>query len=180
MEHFVADILLSSTEGGDPRINIGEKTDGEGFGADTATWANGDGFLSVPNPPSSAGCAQAVVLPEGNTQRAVATRDNRFSAAAGDLAPGDRAIVSDSAAYVKLTRADNKVEIVSEDMSISVYGAGGTIEIVKGDYSITVSDSGIALRYGVGVLPITSLTLGPTGVDITGVLKVNNVAVIVP
>lgn len=129
-DFIIADIVRPDTENGAPVANIGEDTTGEGFGADVSVWGNGDGFVSVPNPPSDAGVAQAVVMQDGHAKRATQTRDQRWVTKAGELAPGDRAIVSDSDAWIRLTKANDKIEIVSGDMSVTM--EAGVITIKNG------------------------------------------------
>lgn len=157
---IIADILRSDTEDGVPVANIGEDTTGEGFGADTIVWGNGDGFVSVPNQPSDAGVAQAVVTQDGHVKRAVQTRDQRWVTKAGTLQPGDRAVVSDSEAWIRLTRASDKIEIVSGARTIVIDGS--KVEITNALGKVSVSSTGVTLSSGV----TSSITVSPTGVAI--------------
>jgi len=145
-DDIIADILRADTENGAPVVNIGEQTTGLGFGADTSVWGNGDGFVSVPNNPSDAGAAQAIVTQDGHVKRATQTRDARWVAKAGTLEPGDRAIVTDSEAWIRLTRATDKIEIVSGDMKVTLDGASGNITINNGGTSmITMTSAGLVV-----------------------------------
>lgn len=183
-DRTVADVLLSSTENSDPRVNVGEHTDGEGFGADTALWANGTGFLAIPAPADASGAAQVVVEQDGDVKRAVASRDNRYAGKAGTLVAGDAAIVTPGDAFAKFTSALAKILFQSTDMSIALDGASGSITIAKGPASITMTTAGglvLAFAPAPGP-PLSSISLGPGGnVLITGAaLQFNGVPIIVP
>jgi hypothetical protein len=181
MELFVADVLLASTESGDPRVNIGEQATGQGFGADTAVWGSGPAFVSVPNPPSDDGTAQALVGVEGNSSRVLASRDNRYVGAAGALAPGDAAIVSNSDACLRLVSADDTLELKSTDMAITLDGAAGTVTVAKGGSSVVLADGGITITYAPPSGPSVVIALTAAGVAITATaVTVNSIPLQVP
>jgi len=151
-DDIIADILRADTENGAPVVNIGEQTTGLGFGADTSVWGNGDGFVSVPNNPSAAGAAQAIVTQDGHVKRATQTRDARWVTKAGTLEPGDRAIVSDSEAWIRLTRATNKIQIKSGDMTVTLDGDTGVVTI-DGAGTIRIGENATAIDMGPGGWP---------------------------
>ena len=164
MDIFAADVTLSVDENGVPRINIGDAQTGVGFGASVALWGSGDGFVSMPNAPDGASCAQALVLVEGNTKRALALRDNRWIGAAGTLAEGDRAIVSDSEAWFLLTRSQHRIRLRSEhsivgELLVDVNGSAGTIKLSVGPVTLTINEAGMHLTSTAGVPVITVNTI---------------------
>ncbi len=179
---YAADILHAATESGDPRVNIGEQTTGKGFGADTAVWGSGTAFVSVPNPDSAAGSAQALVDVEGNSTRVVAARDNRFAAKAGALAAGDAAIVTDSDACARLVAAQDLFEIKSTGMSLELAGQDGEVRITKGGTTIVLTSTGCTISFAPAPgPPVASIALSSTGVAITAAtVTVNGVALLVP
>lgn len=147
----VADILLVTSGAlGNPLVNIGEQSTGDGFGADTAVWANGDGFVSVPNPPDDAGCAQAMVQQDGNVKRVVASVDNRYvNKAGGPLAIGDKAIVSNCDAWFRLTRGSNKLELRSGAMTVTLDGDTGVVTI-DGAGTVRIGESADLVHIATG------------------------------
>ncbi len=110
----VSDILASNVVNGEVRINLGDLVDGIGIGADAGLWGV-DGFVSRPNDPSDDGACQAIYSVSGNQKRVVATRDNRFSVQTGNLAEGDRAIVSDCAARFVLKKERGSLSFITTD-----------------------------------------------------------------
>jgi hypothetical protein len=162
----VVDVTLAESEDGQPRVNVGDTQSGVGTGAGIPVWGSGDGFVGIPNAPSSSGSAQAVVFVEGNQQRVIAIRDYRTIGQAGALAEGDRAIVSDSQAWLLLTKSTDKIELRS-------LGASGTLKVeVDGDND--------RVRLTVG---FTTLTLSSAGLALDGpgaAILVNGVAMTVP
>lgn len=161
----VVDVTLAETEDGKPRVNVGDKQSGVGTGASVPLWGSGDGFVGVPNAPNSNGTAQAVVLVEGNQQRVIAIRDYRTIDKAGTLAEGDRAIVSDSQAWLLLDKSADSIELRS-------------LGEVAGAMKVIVDGANNRIQLSVGTV---TMTIDATGVDITGgVLKVGGVTVTVP
>lgn len=147
----IADIIRPDVdEDGVPVANVGEQSTGLGFGADTTVWGNGDGFISVPNPPSAAGAAQAIVEQDGNVKRATQTRDQRWVTKAGTLAPGDRAVVTDADAWIKITKATGKIEIVAGSMRVEMDPSNLAMTISNGVLSKITMTNGQVI---VGELP---------------------------
>ncbi len=119
MPHFAdhltqtADILLSTAEDGEIRVNLGELSTGEGFFSDVQVWGP-DGFISRPNESDDKGCVQALYIVDGQQQRVAATRDNRYAKQAGTPDPGDRFIVTKGAPRIlikqKRQRAPQRAE----------------------------------------------------------------------
>lgn len=165
----VCDILASDVTNGEVRVNLGELADGQGFQANGAVWGI-DGFQSCPNDPDENGCAQALYLVSGNQKRAIATRDNRWTAKAGALKPGDRAIVTNSAARVFVKKASGEVILYTENEKdgnssqlVNVSGKQGTNIFLCGSTLITQDKDSITLSAGG-----TTLTVDSSGVTIFG------------
>ncbi len=158
-----ADVTLSAVEDGEPRPVVGDQASGTGYVASTPMWTPGAAFVSCPNAPSAGSACQVALWQEGNTTRAIACRDNRYVDKSGALALGDAAIVTDSEAWLRLTKSGNKIELRSKSgantMKVEVDGSSGTITLSVGP---------------------SSLTVDATGVNIVGILKVGGVAVTVP
>ena len=111
------DILATSRdETGEIRANMGDSTSGEGEVLGASLWC-ADGFFGVPNPPSAAGACQGLYHVEGNQQRCIATKDNRFVAAYFDLEPGDRCIVTDGPACFFIKKAQASVAMMTKNTS---------------------------------------------------------------
>lgn len=166
----IADVLLSTTDDGEIRVNLGESTTGEGLDAEVPVWGV-DGFVSVPNDPDDDGCAQAVYLVDGNTKRVIATRDNRWSSKVGAPAAGDRFIVSNCAARVLLKRGKSSVTLYTENQQdsntsqlIDLNGADGTTTLVCGGALVQMSKDRIVLGVSGGGM----LVIDANGVQILG------------
>lgn len=113
LDYGRADVLASSMENGDVRVNLGDALTNEGYVADAPWWCSGDGFVSRPNNPSDNGGGSCVAFWffDGSQRVAVAARDGRYAEKAGSLQPGDRAIVSDCDARFVLKRETNSVTL---------------------------------------------------------------------
>lgn len=172
----IADILHSSAENGEVRVNYGEETTGEGFLADVQTWGP-DGYIARPNDPSDKGAAQVLYLVDGQQQRAVAFRDNRFAAQAGTLEPGDRMIVTDAACrlYLKKTRAQvgmyteavNAFPDGSKGMVLDLDGQSGVIQVKRGGQMIVLGDDGNVTLLCATAASQSSIVMTPTSITIT-------------
>lgn len=159
----IADILHSSAEGGEVRINYGEETTGEGKLNDVQMWGP-DGYIARPNDPSDKGAAQVYHCVEGQAQIAIATRDNRFAAQAGTLEPGDRMIVTDGPSRFYMKRASRRIGLYTE--AVNTPPAGGKGMLIEAD-----GDSGVLrLRAGGAVIELdaNSGTITLTAAGITG------------
>lgn len=178
MQIDITDIMLSTLEGGEVRVNIGDNVDGKGYGASLPYWQT-DGFRSRPNLATTTGAAQGLYLTQGNLRRVIASRDNRFLGPFGDLAPGDRAVVSDCDAGLFLDQSANTIRLEGAGATVVVDGAGETVTITKGIATITVETvAGFdTIELAVGGV---KLTIDVTGVNVTGVLKVGGVPLTVP
>lgn len=173
-----ADVLLTTLVDGDVRLNVGDKVDGKGFGAQVPFWQT-CGFRSRPNPPTSTGAAQVLYLTQGNSRSVVASRDGRFVGPFGSLDEGDAEIISDCDAGLRLDKSANTIKLQSDAVSVVVNGDAGTVTVTKGTAEIKVSTIAsvdtITLTAGATVLTVDS-----TGVDVTGLLKVGGVTLTVP
>jgi len=187
MDIDIADLTLTVTESGEIRVNVGDKATGKGFGAAVPLFG-ADGFVGAPNADDDAGCAQAIQLTQGNLRLAFAPRDNRYSDKAGALQPGDRAIVSDCDARLKLSQSGNSIALFSTNMGLALDGAGGNINLSNGPTAVTVgstgftiswSGSGVSLAVNITGLGIAlSYTVGPVTSSIT--LGAGTVAIVAP
>lgn len=132
-----ADVTLSEQEDGEVRVNIGNVIDGSGLGAGVAAWGV-DGFVGMPNLPSDGQCCVALVLEDGNQQRCIGFKDNRFASKAGELQPGDRAIVSDCDARLLLKKEDNCISLYT--VNEEAEEADGTAQMldIRGSTGVTV------------------------------------------
>jgi hypothetical protein len=160
-DHLVSpqDILLATSQNGEVRVNVGDQASAnEGVGAEVAMWGL-PGFISVPSPPSSDGCAQALVLTDGNEQRVIASRDNRIAAKVGVPKSGDRFIVSDRDARVLLKNEDNAINIYTVNEED---GNASQMLDLRGKTGVTVLlNGGCIIRQKTDEL-IISIAEGPT------------------
>lgn len=144
----VADILGTNINNGNSQVTvqIGDKASGKGFGASVPVWGI-EGFLGCPNDPDDNGAAMALVFVDGNTQRVVASRDNRFTKLAGNMKAGDRMIVTNGAARFVLKQTGAVALITSTDGT----DAGQTIyeRVHPGGWEV--------------VTPWGTISLGPLG-----------------
>jgi hypothetical protein len=132
----VADILFSKQEDGEVRVNLGDALSGDGYSSESSMWGP-DGFLSMPNDPSSEGACQALYIQDGNGNRVMGTRDNRFATKASAMVAGDRLIVSDCDARIMLRKELNQIALytVNADdsdaaMMIELNGSTGELQMV--------------------------------------------------
>jgi hypothetical protein len=135
------DILTSDRDedSGELRINIGDSLTGEGEVIGTSLWA-ADGFFGRPVDADERGACRVLYHVEGNQQRGVATKDNRFVAAYFELEPGDRAIVTDGSPRFFIKKATHQIALYTEGsgdsgqpMQINLNGDTGTIDISTDD-----------------------------------------------
>lgn len=137
----IADVLHSTAENGEVRVNLGEDTTGEGERIDVQVWG-ADGFLARPNERSDKGTCQALYLVDGQQQRVFAFRDNRFAVQAGTMDPGDRLIVTDGPTRFFMKRETQRVGLYTEAKSTPPVGGKGQILDLNGD------DGTITIRCG--------------------------------
>jgi len=140
------DVVTSSAERGQIRVNIGDVDKQTGYGVSLPVWGP-DGYLAMPNDPGN-GAARAFYFKDGTNARALAFSDNRFTEQAGTLKPGDRMIVSDSPARFYLRKADARLGFYTEaesdppvggkGMLVDLSGKDGVIQLRAGGCSITL------------------------------------------
>lgn len=137
------DILTSDRDddSGELRINIGDSLTGEGETIGASLWA-ADGFFGRPVDADERGACRVLYHVEGNQQRGVATKDNRFVGAYFELEPGDRAIVTDGSARFFIKKATHQIALYTEGggdsskpMQINLNGEAGTVDISTSDGS---------------------------------------------
>jgi hypothetical protein len=159
----IADILHSSADGGEVRVNYGEETTGEGHLSDVQTWGP-DGYIARPNDPSDKGATQVLYIVDGQQQRAIAYRGNYFAAQAGTLEPGDRMIVTDGPSRIYMKRASQRVGMYTE--AVSTPPAGGKGMLIEADGEAGV----LRLRAGGAVVELdgNNGTITLTAAGLTG------------
>lgn len=158
----IADILLSTQTDGEVRCNIGELTDGAGWGAATPIWGQ-DGFLAMPNAADDDGACQALYVVDGNQKRIFATRDNRFTSKVPSLKAGDRAIVSNCDARIMLAREKNQIVLYSvnakdddSSMMVEVNGSEGSMTLLNGPSMVRLTKDKIQLAAGGTVVELSA------------------------
>lgn len=163
------DVTLSEQEGGEVRCNLGFVDTGDGIAASAVLWGV-DGFYTMPNPPSAEGACEALVQTGGDKRWVVATKDVRWAAKVGNIAPGDRMIASDCDARIMLRRAKNQVAIYSANktdddstMLVEVNGESGEIQMVNGGAVIRMTKDKIQFAAGGAVLELGDGTIGVYG-----------------
>lgn len=161
----IRDVTASSMESGDVRVNVGSAITNEGEGSDGPWWANGDGFVSRPNGPGADGACKALFLRHGNKKICIASRDGRYSSKAGELQPGDRAIVSRGEARFLLKAENDSVTLYTANqqdddssMMITAVGETGTILIANGGAYIEMKKDKIVMSAGKAMLVLDGLT----------------------
>jgi len=165
----LADVLLSTVTDGEVRLKLGSHSEGIGEAPNVPHFGT-DGFVSCPNDANDSGACVALEISDGQQKFCVGQVDNRYSSKAGTLTPGDRAIVSSSAARVLLKNAKAAVSIITENaeddgstMMIDVRGATGTVQIVNGGSYVEMKKDSIVLSAGGSMLVIDA-----TGVAVFG------------
>ena len=164
-----ADVTLSEQEDGEVRVNIGNVIDGTGLGAGVAAWGV-DGFVGMPNLPSDGQCCVALVLEDGNQQRCIGFKDNRFASKAGELQPGDRAIVSDCGARFLLKQATSSISLFAENeadddnaMIVNLNGQEGSLTLAVSATTFRLEKDRIVMAAGG-----TMVQLDSTGFNVFG------------
>jgi hypothetical protein len=110
----IADVVSTKLLNGEVRFAVGDSTDGSGIDHDVAPWGQ-DGFVSRPNDPDADGAPKVYYVFEGQEKRALGVVDRRSSARAGELAPGDRAIVSNCNARFFLKKQSDALTLFTTD-----------------------------------------------------------------
>lgn len=169
------DVVLSTAENGQIRVNLGDVDKQTGYGVSVPAWGP-DGYLARPND-SGEGAARALYLTDGNNKRAFAFSDNRFAKQAGTLDPGDRMIVSSGDARFYLRNEDNRIGFYTEAQSdppvggkgmlFDMNGKTGDIIIKRGGQMFVLSDDGNVSLVCAGQASQSSIVMTPTTITIT-------------
>lgn len=143
-----ADILLPLDQSDAVRVNLGDRTTGNGVQAAGSMWGT-DGFVSVPDAPDANGTCQAYYYQDGNEKAVIARKDHRLDAKMGNLpsTPGTKGIINSSAGRF----------ILKKDGSIMNYTTDDNTDNGRGIY-VETTPTGIAL-----VTPWCRVTIGPMG-----------------
>jgi hypothetical protein len=110
----IEDVTYSSSnpDTGGVEVNTGDVASNAGLSAKTPIWGP-DGFISAPNPPDDNGACQVITQIDGDDRNIIATRDQRQHDKIGNVAPGDRMIVSRGAARFILKGEKNSVTLMT-------------------------------------------------------------------
>jgi hypothetical protein len=173
----IGDILLSTAENGEVRVNVGDVLTKAGYDTNASVWGP-DGYIAMPNDPSDDGAARALYLLDGNNRRVFGFTDNRFAAQAGTLQPGDRRIVTDGPTRIYITKATAQVGLYTEaeneppvggkGMILDLNGSEGVIQIRSGgclivldgqNSKITISASGASGNAAIVIDPVNGISL---------------------
>lgn len=156
------DVVLSTAENGQIRVNLGDVDKQTGYGVSVPAWGP-DGYLARPND-SGEGAARALYLTDGNNKRAFAFSDNRFAKQAGTLDPGDRMIVSSGDARFYLRNEDNRIGFYTEAQSDPPVGGKGMLFDMSGkDGVIQIRCGGCSITLDGQKGTITLCAAGPSG-----------------
>jgi len=160
------DILASDRDAdtGELRVNIGDSLTEEGETLGSSLWA-ADGFFGRPNDPTAEGACRALYHVEGNQQRVIATKDNRFIAAYSEMEEGDRAIVTDGSPKFFIKKATHQVALYTENggdsskpMIMDLNGADGIITLSVSDGTdtgmIQITPTKIVLAAGLATVTL--------------------------
>jgi hypothetical protein len=146
------------------RLKLGDSQDEQGgVYASCAQWGT-DGFISRPADPADSGpgkgACQAIVAQDGNDVRCIATKDNRLNERYGELAPGDRAIVTIGTARVIVKNEGESINLAVENgdgsglMLQQMSGQSGTWQLLVpgsfGSAMVSVKSGEIVLCAGSG------------------------------
>jgi hypothetical protein len=180
----LGDVLLSTAEKGQIRVNLGDVDTQKGYGVSTPVWGP-DGYLAVPNDPKD-GAARALFLTTGQGRRAIAFSDNRFAGQAGTMEPGDRMIVTDGPTRWYLRRKDKRIGFYTEaendppvggkGMLFDMSGKDGVIQLRAGGCSITLdAQKGTITLCAAGPSGAATLVLDPVnGIQLlSGIVNVD-------
>ena len=167
----LADILQSTAEDGEVRCKLGDSVTSEGIAPDCVVWGT-DGFVSRPNDPDENGAAQAFYINDGNELTILGTKDNRYADKVATLDPGDRAIVSNSAARFFLKKEKDGLVLYTESkpnggeaMIFDMDGENGEIFLGCAGSWIKLSNDEIQIGAAGGAAIVT---IDKNGVQING------------
>lgn len=133
----VGDVLLSTAEKGEIRVNIGDVDTKAGYAINVPVWGP-DGYLTRPNDPEDGAC-RAVYFVDGHNRRVLATCDYRFAKQAGTLDPGDRMVVTDGPSRFFLRKKDQRIGFYTESIDDATVGGKGMLLDLSGkEAAITI------------------------------------------
>lgn len=164
-DHVVqnADVLGSTAESGDVRVNLGDSLTNEGEAADCPWWASGNAFVSRPADPDDNGACEAIYTRHGNQRVVTSARDARYAEKAGTLEPGDSAIVGPGDGRLLNKAATHTIALFTQDktnndesMMVSVGGENGTLLLVVGSTYIELKKDKIVLSTGGAMFSLTA------------------------
>jgi hypothetical protein len=158
----ISDVLGAQVTSGEVFVTVGDAVDGQGWGANAAMWGP-DGYIAVPNQATQGAACRAIYLVDGNMKRVFACRDNRIASKAGTLAPGDRAIVTDAAARVRVLKAANMVELYSETgsgdpLKVVVDGANDIVNLVGSGSDVLLTGDNAEMSAGASSVLVDAST----------------------
>lgn len=187
-EHLIgtADVTLSTLdeETKEVRLNLGDARANTGIAANVGYWGL-DGFISRPNDSGNSGpedgACQALYLQDGNNKKVIATRDNRFTEFVAELAPGDRAIVSNCQARFFLKKERAGLTLFTKDLKPGspTEGEGMMIDLSGKDGAITITGAGCVMtmaekKITIGVQGGPVLEIDENGFTFSGVYMAIN------
>lgn len=157
-----SDLLVSSVEDGRITVSLGDarydEGETEGFAFDCQSVATTDGFYSVPAVADEFGAPQAFSYSFGNETFVFGTWDNRSISNAGNLQPGDRAIV---------TKGPTRLLVKDSSNSISMVTKAADLKEEKDSSGAVLTDMGISLLGDNNGESSINLSLGTSLVQVT-------------
>lgn len=162
-DHVVnnADVLGSTAESGDVRVNLGDSLTNEGDAADCPWWASGNAFVSRPADPDDDGACEAIYARHGNQRVVTACRDARYAEKAGSLEPGDSAIVGPGDGRLLNKAATHTIAMFTQDktnndesMMASLDGENGTALLMVGSTYIELKKGKLVLSNGEAMISL--------------------------
>lgn len=165
----VADVLASTADTGEVRVQLGYCETGKGVAQDVGHWGPW-GFVSRPLPALDGAAAMAWYVQDGNAKRVLGYSDPRYADRVGELQDGDSAIVSDGEARFLLKRERDlltlytKSRITDLSMYITLDAEAGTIQLLNGNAYMQMQDEEIVLAVNGG----GSIVINKSGVHVGG------------
>lgn len=161
-----ADIVGSTAENGDVRVNLGDSLTNEGEAAESPFWGNANAFICRPADPDDAGACEAIYTRHGNQRVVTACRDARYAEKAGSLEPGDAAIVGPGDGRLLNKAASHTIALFSQDkgngdesMMVSVDGEKGVILLMVGSTYLELKKGKIVLSTGGAMFSLDAETI---------------------
>jgi hypothetical protein len=162
-DHVVnsSDVLGSTAENGDVRVNLGDSLTNEGEAADCPFWGNANAFISRPADPDEDGACEATYTRQGNQRVVTACRDARYTEKAGSLEPGDSAIVGPGDGRLLNKAATHTIAMFTQDktngdesMMASLDGENGTALLMVGSTYIELKKGKLVLSNGEAMISL--------------------------